>query len=274
MEPFRPVKRIINIEAFYLSINETRPKDFIFSGELHDFWEAVLIYEGEAIATGDERVYNLKAGDLLFHKPMEFHRIASANNTAPHCIILSFKASGEGMKAFENQKFTLDYDFIGRYCRIADNISQAIELHKQKSPEYDFIASLATARLEHFLLQLSNENQESNNIKSKEALLYEKIVMTMTENCHTALSIDEIASICNMSTSNLKRIFKMFSDISPAKYFLTLRLRKSMQLLDEGKSIQEITNILDFSNTAYFCTSFRRELGLTPSQYKKIKNRD
>ena len=98
--------------------------------------------------------------------------------------------------------------------------------------------------------------------------------MTMTGNCHIALSIDEIASICNMSTSNLKRIFKMFSDISPAKYFLTLRLRKSMQLLDEGKSIQEITNILDFSNTAYFCTSFRRELGLTPSQYKKIKNRD
>lgn len=265
----KPFNRLIQIDSFYRSIDDVRPKGFVFSGEWHDCWELVLVVDGEAVATGDERVYHLGAGDLLFHKPMEFHRIASHNDTAPRLINLSFTASGEGMKAFEKCKFTLDADFVARFCRIAENVADAERLYEQNDPQYDAAASLAAARLEHFLLQLSSEHAADNLPLSKEATLYRRIVLTMNEHSHRALSVDQIAALCSMSTSNMKRIFCLFSDVAPAKFFLRLRLRRAMQLLDAGESVGAVADALDFSDTAYFCTAFRREMGLTPSQYRK-----
>ena len=225
--------------------------------------------EGEAVATGDERVYYLKAGDLLFHKPMEFHRIASHNDTSPRFINLSFIASGGGMKAFENRVCTLDADYIARFCRIADNVATVERLYTHHDPQYDAAVSLAAARLEHFLLQLSEEEDSGKEPPSKDAALYRRIVLTMNEHRDRALSIDQLADLCSMSTSNMKRVFHLFSDVAPAKYFLNLRLRRAMQLLDEGKSVGAVAAALDFSDTAYFCTAFRREMGHTPSQYRK-----
>jgi len=265
----KPVNRLIRIDSFYRSIDQTQQQGFAFSGEWHDCWETVLLLEGEAVATGDERVYYLKAGDLLFHKPMEFHRIASYNDTAPRFINLSFVASGDGMKAFEHRQYTLDADLIARYCRIADTVAEVERLYETGDEPYDFAASLAAARLEHFLLQLSGERATDTLSLSADAALYRRIVLTMNENSRCALNIEQIAALCSMSVSNLKRIFRLFSDVAPAKYFLRLRLRRAMQLLDDGWSVGAVADALDFSDTAYFCTAFRREMGLTPSQYRK-----
>lgn len=270
----KPVNRLIQIDSFYRSIDQTHQTGFAFSGEWHDCWETVLLLDGEAIATGDERVYYLKSGDLLFHKPMEFHRIASHNGTALRFINLSFVASGDGMNVFERRQYTLGADMIARYCRIADNVAEVERLYEAGGEPYDFAVSLAAARLEHFLLQLSGEHAADALPLSADAALYRRIVLTMNEHSRRALSVDQIATLCSMSASNLKRVFRLFSDVAPAKYFLRLRLRRAMQLLDDGLSVGAVADALDFSDTAYFCTAFRREMGVTPSQYRQVKRRD
>lgn len=273
MAELKPVTRLISIDFLYLAINETRPSNFVFSGELHDFWEAVLVYSGEAVATGDERVYNLKAGELLFHKPMEFHQISAAGGTSPHLLIISFKASGEGMKLFENRMFSLNLNYFEDFCKVFEKISSAVQLYDEGGEDYGYRANIAATSLENFLLRLSAKNPSENDPLSKEASLYEKIVITMNENCEKALSLEEIALLCDMSISNIKRIFVLFSDIPPAKYFLNLRIRRAALLLEEGHSVGKVASMLDFSSTAYFCTCFLREMGFSPSQYKKLKSK-
>ena len=46
-------------------------KNFEFSGETHDFWELQCVYKGE-IKVLD---HILKAGQVIFHKPNEFHNV-------------------------------------------------------------------------------------------------------------------------------------------------------------------------------------------------------
>ena len=45
--------------------------------------------------TEDERVYTLKEDSIIFHAPMEFHRIKSAGGSSPSVRVMSFTASGE-----------------------------------------------------------------------------------------------------------------------------------------------------------------------------------
>ena len=64
--------------------------DFTFSGETHDFWEFVYADKGETIITSDQTEFRLKAGELYFHKPNEFHAVRSDGQIAPNLIVISF----------------------------------------------------------------------------------------------------------------------------------------------------------------------------------------
>lgn len=271
MAVLKPVTRLITVESLYTAIKDTKPSTFVFAGEQHDFWEAVLVCSGEAVATGDERVYNLKEGDILFHKPMEYHRIAASGGVPLQIKNISFTAKGEGMKLFENRMFSLNYSFLEKFEDVFDKFQKALKLYNQNDEDYYYHANTVATALEGFLLRLSSKHPTDMSETSKEASLYKKIVLTMNENCEKALSLDDLSLLCNMSVSNIKRIFALFSDIPPAKYFLNLRIRKAATLLEKGMSSSLVARTLDFSSAAYFCTCFIRELGLSPSQYKKQK---
>ena len=104
---FKNVNRCVCIKSIITGIDADRDKDFFFPGESHSFWEAVFVSEGEITATADERIYKLKQGMLLFHKPMEFHRLIADGKNSSHLKIISFTAEGELMKSFENRCFNL-----------------------------------------------------------------------------------------------------------------------------------------------------------------------
>ena len=74
MYQLKPVERPFEVDALYNAIDVVRPQGFYYSGEMHDFWEAVFVVNGQATATADEKVIALRTGQLLFHKPMEIGR--------------------------------------------------------------------------------------------------------------------------------------------------------------------------------------------------------
>ncbi|MEG2350964.1 MAG: AraC family ligand binding domain-containing protein, partial [Hungatella sp.] len=50
--------------------------DFMFEGESHDFWEFLCVDKGELEVTANQEKTILKKGDIIFHKPNEFHALA------------------------------------------------------------------------------------------------------------------------------------------------------------------------------------------------------
>ena len=275
MYKIMPITKSIEVHSLVCAVDAVRPKNFYFSGEMHDFWEVVLVYSGTATATADERIYNLQSGDLLFHKPMEFHRIWSGSDNAPHLKIISFCASGEGMKYFENSFFRLDPHETQAFAHITEGFVQ--NTHCDKPPDYNptqkFSPSLTAALLEVFLLELLEKEKFSRNTFSHNEEQYYNIVRVMKENCNKSMSLAQLAELCNMSQSNLKRIFGCYSDIGPAKYFTTLKMRHAAELLNSGMSAAETAAALGFNEICYFYTVFKREYGMTPAQYTDRKKR-
>ena len=270
MHSYHIVDRLIQMDALVTVLNQTKHKGFYFPGESHDFWEGVFVYQGHVTATADERVYQLDSGKLLFHKPMEFHRIWSEDVDESRYVNISFRASGEGMQRFENSCFDLSAEQQKRFWEVVEAFQRTLELHTSgEERQYKMSVGLTAARLEAFLLELSETGEYTHRTRSEDEIRYTRIVNVMKENSQKSLSLSDLAALCDLSVSNMKRIFRCFSDVGVAKFFMSLRIRRAMELLDQGLSASEVADRLDFAESSYFYTVFKRETGITPSDYRK-----
>lgn len=273
MRVFMPVERTLRIDALYMALDVVRAKDFYFPGESHDFWELVYVCQGRVAATADERVYHLSDGMLLFHKPMEFHRIWSEGDTTPHLMILSFCASGPDMERLENSCFILAPAQRKKFENMVASFVQARAMFDGGDVrQYPRAASLTAVLLEGFLLRLTEEEELRQQEAMGEDAQYTKIVNVMKENCHRSLCLEQLAQLCEMSVSNMKRIFGRFSDVGVAKYFLSLKIRRAKELLEQEIPASQVAEMLDYSEINYFYTVFKRETGMTPTQYKRSRS--
>ena len=84
------------------------------------------------------------------------------------------------------------------------------------------------------------------------------------------LSIDSLASVCNISRYHFCRIFKAATGQSAINYLNSYRLRIASNMLrSTNKSINEIALLSGFEDVSYFCRLYRRELGVTPRSYRE-----
>ena len=85
-------------------------KDYSFPGESHDFWEFVYVDKGSIFAKADDMVFTLKQGDIIFHKPNEWHTLYADGQIAPNIVIVTFCCDSDAMRFFE-----------GKILKIGDN---------------------------------------------------------------------------------------------------------------------------------------------------------
>ena len=266
-----PIERLINVKSVITAFNAERQKGYYFSGEMHNFWELVYVVSGRVMATADEKVLTLEAGQLLFHKPMEFHRIWSADDSMPRLAIISFEADGEAMQYFENAVISISPSEGELFCNITASFKKVLRGSGNErfynAEKIRLIANRSICELENFLLRLIGRDAKLSEGPDPEVTEYEYIVGVLNEHIRENLTQEDIARLCNFSVSNLKRIFHKYSDIGIMKYFTSIKLRLAMQMLLRKKAIVEIADELGFSSANYFHAVFKRETGLTPKEY-------
>ena len=77
----------IHIDRIYTIHYFEYKSDFHFAGERHNFWEFQCVDKGKAEIETDNGIYHLTSGQLIFHRPNEFHNlIAIASVDKDGCI--------------------------------------------------------------------------------------------------------------------------------------------------------------------------------------------
>lgn len=79
------------------------------------------------------------------------------------------------------------------------------------------------------------------------------------------ISIQEIAAGVELSESRFSHLFTENVRIPVRRYLLWLRLRDSMHLLAQGRSLTETAHEAGFSDSAHLTRTFRGMLGIAPS---------
>ncbi len=83
------------------------------------------------------------------------------------------------------------------------------------------------------------------------------------------LKIEDIAKHCGVSECYFRRLFQAYSGMSPMDFRQHYRIEKAKQLLlsDEGLTISEIADELNFSDVYHFSKTFKKYSGMSPSQF-------
>ncbi|MBR3933765.1 MAG: AraC family transcriptional regulator [Clostridia bacterium] len=260
------------IKSFVAAFKKKFENEYYFVGEMHNFWELVCVTEGSLFVSEDSRIYKLNEGDIIFHKPMEFHKIWVEKDQNARAIVMSFESDDKNFAELGSGVFKLDAEkqniLEEVFHMIGENFNLNFYITRKDTP--DIIDEKSTFMTFELLLLsiLSRQNGTRGREYNAGAMNYKMIIDTMNENLSKNLSIDELAALCNLSVSNLKKIFSKYAGGGVMKHFNRLKIKKAMRLLKMDFSVAEIGRQLGFSSANYFAVVFRRETGMLPSEFR------
>mgnify|MGYP001776379461 FL=1 len=92
----------------------------------------------------------------------------------------------------------------------------------------------------------------------------------MRENFLTGISPKDVAQQINMGYSWFRKLFKEYTNVSPARFILELKLQKAKSLLlNSSLSVKEISYMVGYEDATYFTALFKKYTGFTPLAYKE-----
>ncbi len=234
------------------------------SGELSVEYDILEAGNGqEALAILSKNNVNLIVSDIMMpvmdgfelcntiKNDVQYSHIPLILLTAQHNLQSRLTGLNEGADAYMEKPFSLEHLFAQ-----VDNLMKNRELLRKSYIEKPLIpaSSLAVSSVDNQFLKKLN------------AFIEENIT-------NESLSVEMIAGMMNMSASSLYRKVKGLSDLSPVDFIRMARLKKAVQLMQNGeKRINEIAFLVGFSSPAYFSTCFQKQYGKSPSEFMKEMN--
>ena len=259
----RYINKKFEIDCFHTAFRFEYDSDFIFKGERHDFWEANFVRSGRITVTQDENVFTIGEGDIVFHSPLVFHRIQSAENTRPVGYTFSFHAVGQLPEELNCAFFKLDSQEISELKSIMELLIPYVD----GGADEDFRGQMIRDMLSAFLLKLSLKASGTIDVNSESARVYQKLVVLMEKNARSNLTLTDFARLESISVSYIKLLFNMYAGVSPKSYYDSLRAAEAKRLLMDGLSVNEVSEMMSFSSPNYFSCFFKRYFGLPPHRY-------
>lgn len=90
------------------------------------------------------------------------------------------------------------------------------------------------------------------------------------EHYNEDINIEEYALSRNMSVSYFLKKFKEVTTKSPMQYILAIRINNAVSLLESTDyNVTEISTIIGYDNPLYFSRIFKKQKGVSPSDYRK-----
>lgn len=267
-----PILKRINIISMISSFCYRYTSDYKFEGESHDFFEFVCVLDGNVSIAIDENIFELHKGQIIFINPLEFHNLCSANNTDPKVLIMSFKLRGDFK--FDKRIATISDKILNELLDVFSYGRQLFNFNgicvESVKEGKEFEAQIFTNRLEILLIEIIKEDPVKEiQLHTRSAVNYSKIIKILKANMNRSLTIKDIAKLANMSESNVKKIFSMYTNQGIMAYFNELKIIEAQRLLKEGLSVYEVSKALGFAEQNYFSNVFKKATGYSPKNWLK-----
>ena len=267
-------------------------KDYLFEGEKHDFWEFLVVDKGEVEVMADTNGYKLKQGEIIFHRPKEFHNVWANGKVAPNLVVVAFECNSKAISYFEKKILSIgDYEknLLAQIIREAkEAFSSPLDVPSlkklEKRPDSSFgCEQLIKIYLEQMLVYMIRKGNSikpvsklSTSVKERsDEDMQKKIITFLNENVSANITFEDVCRFSSLSKTNLKVLFKEKSGVSVMEYYKKLKIEEAKKMIREGEhNFTQIADILGYASIHYFSRHFKKATDMTPSQYSssvKIK---
>lgn len=253
---------------------------------VHDEFELVYVQDASSVhfEIMGERV-SVHTHDLLLIKPHTPHKLTVSGAKSCQFWVLKFCFMQKNQPLVSKVSLDEFLGFIsgqesGGYLTVSSayrsNIVTCMQTIMQETKDAcedgEFLQSLLVMEL-FVWLSRSLKHQWESSLHTKGDKLQELLDAArqyIDENYSADISLDHIARYVYLSTSHFARAFKQCYDISPIQYLLTVRIQRSLPLLEEtNEKIGDIALAVGFSAQQRFNEIFKKQIGVSPSEYRR-----
>ena len=147
-------------------------------------------------------------------------------------------------------------------------VQRLIKLASEPTHTVNMTAS-AGFRLVTDLFHALMQSAEARSVDLAKPNLAEQAERIMVRELHLPFSVERLADQMDVSREHLTREFTHQFGVSPHRYSMQLRVREACSRLGDARtSIKSIVQSLGFSSRLTFIRTFKRVMGMTPSEYR------
>lgn len=231
---------------------------YIASGKAHFYFDKS---EEDTVVT---------AGHMVLYRPKEPQRYVYYGTEQTEVYWVHFTGSNV-TNILRHYGITRDMRVINtgtspEYTRLFKQMILELQRCQTHYPE------LLTLLLLQLLIQI--RRQLDRDHRKKDVYLeaeMEQAIQFFNDHYNTEISIEEYAASRGMSVSWFIRNFKQYTRSTPMQYLLERRITNAQMLLETTSyNITEIGNLVGYDNPLYFSRIFRKQKGMSPSEYRKL----
>ncbi|MBQ3372104.1 MAG: helix-turn-helix transcriptional regulator [Oscillospiraceae bacterium] len=250
----------------------------------HDEFEIVIITEGSIRVRIAGEEFTLSAGDGYFTNKGILHASTLKTSTGhQHALVFSpgvVSQSGDLIwktyvsPILENRRFP--------FLRLSASVSWQREILQlaeaawrsggYETEDYPIVVRSSLSRAFSLLMRHINDPENafrySGRLQRDEERI-KKALVFIEKNFDGSVTIENIAESASVSTSTCLRLFGNVLGTTPIAFLVEYRLRRAVEELKhaDGRTISEIAYSCGFSDASYFNRCFRKEYGITPTEY-------
>lgn len=223
--------------------------------------------KGHFYFNGKETV--VSAGNMVIYHPKEEQRYYYyvSDHTEVYWVHFTGNDVKNILKKYGITKNTrIIYTGVSiEYKHLFLSMIQELELQKEDYEEM-LIHYLMTLLINIHRVILSKPKKQ--NLLNMDKM--DKAAQYFRSNYNKSISIEDYAHSHNMSVSWFIQNFKQYASTTPAQYIQPLRISNARTLLETTNyNITEISNLVGYENPLYFSRFFRKQCGMSPSQFRK-----
>lgn len=283
--PYAPLREqpLLEIESVHSLYHFRFASGYVFPGERHPFWEMVYVLSGQVDIGADDRTYMLGKGDVIFHRPDEFHSIWANYAHTADIVVTSFRCTSEAMRFFECRRTRataaqqaifqiLLQEGAQTFADFPDSHNLAL------NPDRPGGAYTLRLILTHLLMNMLHSNSPApahatevfREPDAATSELFARATRCMRDHMQGDLRFVDLCRAMGMSATSVKQLFHRYFETTPMAYYEQLRMSEARRLLKQpGSTVASVADALGFSSPSYFSTRFHRVTGATPRQYQK-----
>ena len=254
----------------------------------HDYVELLYGLDGcDAKVMCYNRNYRMREGDFIVVNSKQPHTVTTIGKVSKYIVV---KFMPQILYAAEQS--VLEFKYILPFITNDEKYSKIFfksDIEKTEIPQilddtikewhgmeygYEVALRIYVIKIALWLIRRWHEENPSASIdisgETDDAIRFiQKSIEFAQKNFSTATSL-EAAQVCNLSYSYFSRLFKRVMKKSFTEYVNYVRITEAQRMLaSTDKSITDIALDIGFSTTSYFIDKFKRQVHITPMQFRK-----
>lgn len=231
-------------------------------------FQILYVTAGKAHFFLDEEYVEVTAGHMVLYQPKELQRYVYYGTDQTEVFWVHFTGSNvKNILRGYGIPLTGHVFYTGQFPEYQNLFLKMIQELQTCSLHYEELLAL---HLRHLLILISRHLSSGHKLADYVQSEIEAAIRYFSEHYNTDIVIDTYAASIHRSTAWFIRGFKKYTGMTPMQYIISVRIENAQRLLcTQDYNVTEVAAIVGYDNPLYFSRLFKKQTGISPTDYRK-----